>query len=118
MKPHNAEFAPFFRRRRAELGLSIQQVAQRLDMSSSSIHKWGTGAAVPGAARLPEVAEALEMTYEDFLAAAGFAAPKGLPSFAPYLRAKYGLKGKALKEAEDFFRDLESRHGGKRGDRP
>lgn len=117
-KPSNPRFAEFFRARRAELGLSMQQLGERLDISRSSVHQWETGENIPGAARLPMVAEALEMRYEDFLAAAGFAVPKNLPSLAPYLRAKYGhLPEAAREEAEQFLSDLEARYGGDRGDR-
>lgn len=118
MKPENPQFAPFLSQRRAELGLSIKQLADRVGIAKSTLHQWESGENLPSAGRLSKLADALEMSYEDFLAAAGFGSPDGLPAFAPYMRAKYGLKGKALKEAEEFFRDLESRHGGGSGDRP
>lgn len=116
-KPSNPRFADFFRARRAELGLSMQQIAERLDMTRSSVHQWENGENIPGAARLPMVAEALEMRYEDFLRAAGFAVPE-LPTLAPYLRAKYGhLPEEAREEAERFLSNLESKYGGERADR-
>lgn len=96
----------------------MQQLADRMDITRSSIHQWESGENIPGAARLSMVAEALEMPYEDFLAAAGFAVPKNLPAFAPYLRARYGhLPDAARAEAEQFLSDLEAKHGGKRDDR-
>jgi transcriptional regulator with XRE-family HTH domain len=117
MKPDNPKFAPFLRRRRAKLGLSIKQLADRLGMGKSSVHQWESGENIPGATRLPEIAEALEMPYEDFLAAAGFAVPKGLPTFAPYLRAKYGhLPEEAMEEAEKFLSELEAKYEDDRGD--
>jgi transcriptional regulator with XRE-family HTH domain len=117
MKPENSQFAPFLSQRRAELGLSIKQLADRVGIAKSTLHQWESGTSLPGAGRLSKLSDALEMSYEDFVSAAGFGSPVGLPAFTPYMRAKYGLKGKALKEAEEFFRDLESRQGGKRGNR-
>lgn len=117
MRPVNHQFAPFLRQRRADLGLSLQQLADRLDMAKSSLHQWEAGTNLPGATRLPSVAEALELPYEDFLAASGFVAPTGLPAFSPYLRARYRhLPDAAREEAEHLFEQLESKYGGPDGD--
>lgn len=81
-------------------------------MSRSSVHQWESGENIPGAARLPQVATALEMSYEDFLAGAGFAVPHELPTFAPYFRAKYsGLPEEAQAEAEAWFAQFRERYG-------
>jgi transcriptional regulator with XRE-family HTH domain len=119
MPPKNPQLAALIRDRRTALGLTMQQLADRVGVTKSNVHYWESGEGAPKAALLEPLSQALEVSYEDLFALAGVARPDGLPTLTPYLRAKYReLPDEALAEAEAFFRDLESRYGGPDGDRP
>ena len=96
---------------RAARGLTLVQVADQVGVSKSTVHKWELGESIPKGRVMEPLAQALGVSYEDLFAEAGFAHPEGLPTFQPYLRAKYGaLPDEALAEAEAFFDELTTRY--------
>lgn len=117
MTPSNPQFAAYIRDRRHELGLSLQQLAERLDVPKSRLHNYESGKFMPRPELLEPLAAALEVSYEDLFAISGLSLPEGLPAFTPYLRAKYrDLPDEAIAEAEAMFADWQKRHGaGKEG---
>lgn len=111
MSPATRQFADFITARRKDRGVSLQQVAEQVGVSKSNLYYWETGRWMPKADQFEPLARALDVSYEDLLVVAGYAAPAELPSFTPYLRAKYGaLPDEAVAEAEEFFAKLTRRY--------
>lgn len=117
MTPKNPHLATFIKERRTQLGLSLNQLAERVGVSKSNLHYWETGEFAPKPALLEPLATALEVSYEDLFAVADIPRPVGLPAYSPYLRTKYGhLPEEALAELEEHMRRLEAESGGGDGD--
>ena len=101
------------RTRREELGLSSRQLAEQAAMDDATIVRIEQGAfAAPAPDKLARIAEALGLSLADVYALADYTVPHDLPTFAPYLRAKYRtLPPKALSELKDYFNELTARYG-------
>jgi transcriptional regulator with XRE-family HTH domain len=67
--------------------------------------------AAPAPRYLKRVAEVLEMPFEDLYALAGYETPDELPTFQPYMRAKYDLPPEAIRELESYFEFLRNQYG-------
>jgi transcriptional regulator with XRE-family HTH domain len=99
-------------REREALGISQRQLAKRIGLSHSYLNRLEGGEfASPEPATLYRIAEALDTEPEDLFALAGHTVPRQLPSFAPYLRAKYEMSDQAAKELADYFGYLSERYG-------
>jgi transcriptional regulator with XRE-family HTH domain len=117
MPPKKPRLPTFIKDRRAELGLSMNQVAERVGVSKSNLHYWESGEYAPKPMLLEPLANALEVNYDDLFAAAGITRPAGLPAYSSYLRTKYGhLPEEALAELEEHMRRLEAESGGSDAD--
>jgi transcriptional regulator with XRE-family HTH domain len=101
------------RSRREELGLSVRDLERLADVDNGTIVRIEQGAfAAPRPDKLSRIAEALRLPLADVFALAEYVVPDELPTFAPYLRAKYrALPASALAELERHFDDLSARHG-------
>lgn len=96
------------RRHREAAGLSQLALANKTGMQASTILRLEQGEVkAPDPDKLQRLAVALGVDPEEFFAL--YPAPERLPEFAPYLRAKYGMNEAAVKEAEEFFAELEKR---------
>ena len=60
---HNAQFHENLSRRRKELGLTQEQLAQRMNVSAQAVSKWEKNS-FPDAAVLPRLAEALNLSLD------------------------------------------------------
>ena len=101
------------KRRREGLGLSASEVARRAGVRNSTVTRIELAQILsPRAENLKAIAGVLELPVSDLFAAADWV-PKGeLPSFQPYLRAKYGdLPDTAVAELERSFTQLAERYG-------
>ncbi len=58
----------FIAARRRELGLSQQELAERLHVTNKAVSKWETGRSLPDGATLAPLAEALGVTADELLA--------------------------------------------------
>lgn len=115
----SSELGAYIRRHRKAAGLSGYRLEATSGVPRSQILRIERGDIRPGPETLDRLADALSVAVEDLYALAGYTAGDGLPGFETYLRTKYGLSKPAIAEAEDFFRDLQTRHrGGRRGKRP
>jgi len=101
------------RARREELGLSVRDLERLADVDNGTIVRIEQGAfAAPRPDKLSRIAEALRLPLADVFALAEYVVPDELPTFAPYLRAKYrALPTAALAELERHFDDLSARYG-------
>jgi transcriptional regulator with XRE-family HTH domain len=107
------ELGKLLRERRQELGLSTHQLGAQVGVRQSTILRVEHGRfASPRPAKLARIAEALSLDLADVYARAGYLVPDGLPSFEPYLTAKYGnLPETAVMELVGHFDELVARHG-------
>lgn len=92
------------RQAREDLGLSIRQAAGALHVHHSFIARLESGdyqTAKP--AVLQRLSRVLELDERDLFALAGLDAPEGLPTFTPYLRAKYEISDEAAQALQEYF---------------
>jgi transcriptional regulator with XRE-family HTH domain len=101
------------RSRREELGLTVRELERLAKVDNGTIVRIEQGAfAAPRPDKLSRMAEALRLPLADVFALAEYVVPDELPTFAPYLRAKYGaLPARAVAEIERYFDDLSTRYG-------
>ncbi|GLZ30637.1 hypothetical protein Lesp02_28260 [Lentzea sp. NBRC 105346] len=95
------------RQAREAADLSLRQLAALAGLNYSYLAKIEMGQSEhPSADRLQRIAEVLKIDPADLLGFIGVTPPKGLPSVAPYLRQKHGLKGDALAEATEQIQKI------------
>lgn len=112
-KEHTQQLASLLKQAREQLGLSAKAVADRSGMADSNVIRLEQGViAAPRPDTLKSLADALGLDLADVYAAAGYVQPKGLPSFAPYLRSKYAdLPASAKVELEQSFTRIAEKYG-------
>jgi transcriptional regulator with XRE-family HTH domain len=114
MSPDAASrLAELLRTARERLGLSVREVAKRSGVVNSNIVRLEQGAIPnPRPETLKAIADVLELDLADVFASIGYVQPKGLPSFTPYLRSKYGdMPESAVQELQRYFTELVQKHG-------
>ncbi|MGI8767292.1 MAG: helix-turn-helix domain-containing protein [Gemmatimonadaceae bacterium] len=106
MTEHNNDnsnaLGDYVRRLREAAGLSVRGLAAtaRVDWSWLAKLEHGTFAS-PDPRALWRLAQALDVEVAELYQAAGYG--DGLPGFAPYLRARYGLPEEAVAQLEAHF---------------
>ena len=109
--PDGVKLGEYIRVQRESLGISQRQLAGRIGIHHSYLARLEAGDyAQPAPAVLHRIAEALDLEPEDLFALAGHTVPHELPSFAPYLRAKYDISDQAARELTSYFRYLTERY--------
>ena len=108
----NETLGQVVRARRQSLGMSLADAA-----AASSLHhsywsylengKYQT----PAPGHLQTIAGVLDLPIEDLYNLAGYGVPSSLPSFTPYLRAKYDLPPEAIGDLERYFEMLRNHYG-------
>lgn len=93
--------------------LSLRQLSSAAGIPRSTIERIEHGEiARPRPDLLSSLAEALTIPVADLYAIVNYTAPHDLPSFAPYLRARYGdLPSAAVDELTHYFERLATREG-------
>ncbi|MEV5413532.1 helix-turn-helix transcriptional regulator [Thermopolyspora sp. NPDC052614] len=92
---------------RQDAGLSLRQLAAATSIPTTTVNRLLKDEVEnPSAEHLQQLAKVLELDAADVFAFIGVTPPQGLPSVAPYLRAKYNLKGEALSEAEQQIKRI------------
>lgn len=110
--PRNQALGEFVRARRLSLGLSYQDVADRSGLHYSYWNKLENGQyEQPAPKYLRTIADTIDLPTDDLLALAGYDLPERLPSFMPYLRAKYELPPQAVADLERYFDLLRNFYG-------
>lgn len=98
---------------RQEAGLTLRQLATASGVPKSTVSRILKGEVEhPAVEHVQQLARVLELDETDVFAYMGVTPPKGLPSVAPYLRQKHGLKGDALSEATDQIQKIIERYNG------
>lgn len=100
----------FVRTRRKQLGLSAYAAAQRAGLHRSYWSKLEGGEyEAPNPKTLAGIATALDVPIEQLYEIVGYeTTSQSLPSFRPYLRARYHLPHQAVVELERYFDLLRS----------
>jgi transcriptional regulator with XRE-family HTH domain len=81
------------REAREEAGLSARRLEEACGLDHSFISKLEKGKYQSVSTKsLTALANALDLPIEDLYAMAGYQVPDSLPSFGPYLRARYGAE--------------------------
>lgn len=101
------------RQAREAKSLSIRDVAEQTGIGRSTLLDLEQGnVASPNPTTLATLAEQLDLNLADLYATAGYASPKGLPAFTPYLRSKYGdLPSAAQAELTRSFEHIAKKYG-------
>lgn len=108
------ELAAFIRRTREQSGLSQAGLARTAGIPRTTLIHIETGElGTPDPAKLQRIARALDIDAEDLFALADYASPSKLPTFGPYLRARWGdeLPPEARERLVEYFEMLRQRYG-------
>ena len=117
--PQIFKLAHSFKTKRQQLGLTAAEVARRAHVNIGTVTRLEHGQiASPRIENLLAIAAALEIPAADVFAMTNLMEGDQLPTFTPYLRAKYQhLPESAIAEMQRVFDDLASRVG-RQGPRP
>lgn len=114
MSPRDAQhLALILRHRRQHLGLSANATARLAGIDPGTyVRIEGAKVPNPRPENLAAIARALQLAATDLFAIARWLPPHELPGFSAYLRDKYrGMPEAAIRELEDFMRDVSARYG-------
>jgi len=108
----NQTLGDYIRSRRSSMGLSLSEAAEASDLDPSYWNKLENGHySNPAPQHLSTIAGVLGVAVEDLYGLAGYDIPERLPSFQPYLRAKYDLPPEAIADLERYFELLRNYYG-------
>lgn len=109
----NPSLGNYIHERRLAQGLDIETAAVRSQLHPSYWRKLEAGQYhAPKPHHLRIIAEVLRVPVEDLYGLAGYSVPERLPTFRPYLRAKYQqLPPEAVADLERYFDLLRSHYG-------
>ena len=114
MTPQQAtQLAALLRAHRQRLGLSAREVARRAGVDVGTVTRIEKAQIpTPKAENLTAIGDALGIPAADLFAIVNWVPEHELPSFTPYLRAKYKqFPEAAVDEMERFFARLAKKHG-------
>ena len=101
----NQQLGDYIRSRRLSIGLSLADAAEASDLDPSYWNKLENGHYQnPAPQHLSTIAEALGVPVEDLYGLVGYDVPERLPTFQPYLRAKYNLPPEAIPHSGTLLR--------------
>lgn len=98
--------------RRLQLGLRLEEVAERAGVDSAGLSRAENGKKVPLPETLAALASTLDLPLADLYEAAGYPLPEQLPSLRPYLRRAYGVPEAAVDEIEQYLQQIANQYGG------
>lgn len=102
MAPRTRTLHGVLKAKREEQGWSVRGLAEELDLAPSTILRFEDGSRRPSPELMKRLAKALKTNNEELLALGNHK----LPTFAPYLRAKYDLSPEAVAELEAHFKTV------------
>lgn len=106
MSPADMTLGRRLRLAREEAGLTMRQLAERVDIPLSVLHRLSNDEVQdPKPAQLIRLAEALELNAAELFLLANVPVPTELPTVEALLRSEYDLPEAALREAR---RDIEA----------
>jgi transcriptional regulator with XRE-family HTH domain len=114
MDPDKAvRFGKYLKQQRQAKGLSSRALARAVGANDATIVRIERGTIEsPRPNLLSAIARELDLPLSDVFAYADYVVPQELPSFTPYLRAKYGeLPPEAVEQLERSFARLAKKYG-------
>jgi len=103
--------------RRVGRNLSVRGLAAQAKVDATWLSRLEHGVyRSPDPRSLSRLARALEIDAEDLYLDAGYSDGRGLPGFAPYLRAKFDLPPDAIEQLEAHFQLINDKYHDKKGD--
>ncbi len=107
------QLAEIVKETRISQGLSASELARRAGVQTSTITRLEAGQFQhPSPETLVSVARVLEVSASDLFACLNWMPKEQLPSFTPYLRAKYGaLPTQVQEKLENHFTKVVRRYG-------
>jgi transcriptional regulator with XRE-family HTH domain len=108
----NKNLGETIKERRLARGWSITDAAKAAGLHRSYWGRLEQGFYTsPSPPYLLQVAQAIDLPVGELYALAGYEQPDELPTFRPYLRAKYNLPPGAIRELEGYFEFLRNQYG-------
>jgi len=108
----NQTLGEYVRARRKSRGWSLTEAAERSGLHHSYWSYLENGRyESPSPKHLQTIARTLGVDIEDLYGLAGYDIPHRLPTFRPYLRAKYELPPAAIADLEKYFAQLRAYYG-------
>lgn len=108
----------YVKKARLAKGISIRGLASQTGVALRTIQKLEAGLIEqPRTGNLIQIGQVLEVPSADLFAIIGYSVPTDLPEFAPYLRAKYELSDKDVRELNSVFESLAAKKQKKGGRR-
>ena len=116
MARNELQVGEMLRREREARGYSVRRLASDAGVDHSVVLRIEAGFHVaPKPETLQRLARVLGVDVQDLYTAAGYVEQKGLPTFRPYLRAKYGhLPAADRRQLNDIFARVEAEYAEKR----
>jgi transcriptional regulator with XRE-family HTH domain len=114
LTPNQArQLGKFISTRREQRGLSMRQLAREIDGNIATISFLEAGTLLsPQPDTLKAIARVLNVPVSDLFVTADWLPAEELPTFKPYLRAKYhGLDEQAIADIEAYANQRAQRHG-------
>jgi transcriptional regulator with XRE-family HTH domain len=112
-----ARLGEHVRRLRESRGLSVRGLAAQAKVDATWLSRLEHGVYTsPDPRYLWRLAQALGIDAEDLYLDAGYSDGRGLPGFAPYLRAKYHLPADAITQLEAHFQLINEKYHDEKGD--
>ena len=102
----------FLRQQRKKRGLTVRDLASSSGVDRTAIVRIENGTvAAPRPDTLRALAQTLGIALADVFALADYVVPDELPTFGPYLQAKYhDLPPEAVAQLDSYFQHLAQRH--------
>ncbi|HEY3842273.1 MAG TPA: helix-turn-helix transcriptional regulator [Acidimicrobiales bacterium] len=108
----NQSLGELVRSRRLAHGMSLADASAASGIHHSYWSKLENGKyRTPAPRHLQTIAKTLDIPIEDLYNLAGYGVPDRLPTFTPYLRAKYDLPPEAIADLERYFEMLRKHYG-------
>jgi transcriptional regulator with XRE-family HTH domain len=108
----NQSLGGYIRERRVSRELSLTDAPELSGLHLSYWNKLENGHyEAPAPKHLQAIARTLRVNFEDLYGLAGYEIPERLPTFTPYLRAKYELPPEAVADLERYFELLRNYYG-------
>ena len=105
------------RRLRHASDLSVRGLAAQAKVDATWLSRLEHGIYTsPDPRSLSRLARALDIDAEELYLDAGYSDGRGLPGFAPYLRAKYDLPAEAISQLEAHFELISEKYHDNKGD--
>jgi transcriptional regulator with XRE-family HTH domain len=112
-RPDSNMLGQYLEKKRQDAGMSLRRLELASGVPFTTIRRLLYGEVEnPTPEHLQSIAKALKLDESEVFGLIGVTPPQGLPGVAPYLRAKFKLKGDALSEATREIQKIIDKYDG------